>query len=152
MHRSSSSWREEAKIAQGETLGKRWPVRFPPRRGGVKSRHRCWIQRSVERAFVPPLWGGFSLLCLFPRAALRLPSNPSAQRTRALGTPALGYFPRLPTGADRRAAHGMADGEGHLELLRRFRPLDPGPCSSVCFNGFRVEDAFSPQPTQGEPR
>ncbi len=69
----SSSRREEAKIAQGETLGKRSPDRFPPHRGGVKPLHRIWIQRSSERVFDPPLWGGFCSLCLLPRAALRLP-------------------------------------------------------------------------------
>jgi hypothetical protein len=30
-----SSRREEAKIAQGETLGERSAQKFPPRRGGV---------------------------------------------------------------------------------------------------------------------
>jgi hypothetical protein len=30
---------------------------------------------------------------------------------------ALGYFRWLPTGADRRTAHGMASMEVHLELL-----------------------------------
>jgi hypothetical protein len=62
----TSSWREEAKIAQGETLGKRLPDTSPPRRGGVKPSHRRWIHRSVERAFAPPLWGGFSPLASYP--------------------------------------------------------------------------------------
>jgi hypothetical protein len=41
----SSSRREESKIAQGETLGKRSAEGFPPRRGGVK-------------VFDPPFQGG----------------------------------------------------------------------------------------------
>jgi len=39
-----SSWREDVRIAQGETLGKRPPDRFPPHRGGVTLLHRRWIQ------------------------------------------------------------------------------------------------------------
>ena len=54
----SSSRKEESKIAQGETLGKRSAEGFPPRRGGVKARHRHWISQFVVQVFDPPLQGG----------------------------------------------------------------------------------------------
>jgi hypothetical protein len=42
-----SSKREETRIAQGETLGKRSTERFPLRKGGVNSLHSLWIKQSV---------------------------------------------------------------------------------------------------------
>jgi hypothetical protein len=69
----SSSRREESKIAQGETLGKRSAEGFPPGRGGVKAQHRHKIPQSVVQVFDPPFQGGRFSLCLLPRAALCLP-------------------------------------------------------------------------------
>jgi len=69
----SSSRREETKVAQGETLGKRSAEEFPPRRGGAKAQHPTWIPQSIVQGFDPPFWGGYLPVCLFPRAALRLP-------------------------------------------------------------------------------
>ena len=64
-----SSRREEPKIAQGETLGKRSAEGFPPWRGGVKALHRRWVPQSVMQVFDPPFQGGWLSLCLLPRAA-----------------------------------------------------------------------------------
>jgi hypothetical protein len=79
-----SSRRKEAKIAQGETLGKRSAQQFPPRRGGVKHILDGEVQRSTERRFDLPLRGEFFSLYNLPRVALRF---------------TLGYFRLLPTGA-----------------------------------------------------
>jgi hypothetical protein len=99
--RHSAQFFPEGRDENSETLGKGSTKGFPPRRGGVKARHRHWIQQSVARAFDPPLRA--DALCL-----------PLTQGCAPL---ALGYFRRLPTGADRCAAHGMANMEVHLELL-----------------------------------
>jgi hypothetical protein len=56
--RRNSSRREDSKIAQGETLGKRSAEGFPPWWGGVKALHRHRIPQSVMQVFDPPFQGG----------------------------------------------------------------------------------------------
>jgi len=102
----SSSRREETKIAQGETLGEAFDQGIPAPEGRCESPAPS-LDSAIRGASVrsaPP--GRMSSVCLLPRAAL-----------------ALGYFRWLPTGADRCAAHGMANVEVHLELLA-FLPVE----------------------------
>jgi hypothetical protein len=81
--------REEAKIAQGETLGKRSFVGFPPRRGGVK---RDWIEEDSMARRLHSLrpYEALCYLCSIPRVPLRC---------------TLGYSPWLPPGAVQFAFH-----------------------------------------------
>ena len=67
-----SSRREEMKIAQGETLGKRFPLEFPPRRGGVK-RSRSYAF-CLPRSRMPPC----RLSDRSKRNAKTRPATPSA--------------------------------------------------------------------------
>jgi hypothetical protein len=61
-----SSRREETKIAQGETLGKRSTEGFPPRRGGVKVQHIPGFRSPRRERSIRPYGANISLFTSYP--------------------------------------------------------------------------------------
>ena len=63
--------------------------------------------------------------------------------TQGSATLALGYFRRLPPGAERLAAHGMTDLEVHLELLAGRGIICRVPPVSILGSGITAKRALT---------